>query len=241
MTTTLGALAAALLIALLAGVAAVGFTRPAAAQTSAGVPGMPQVTVQGQAQVAGRPDTATVQLGVETEATAAADALAQNTQQAQAIQQRLRDLGVAEEDIQTSAFSIYPVYGADGRQVTGYRVANIVSVTIRDLGAAGRLLDQVVQAGANSIQGISFSVSDPKALLGQAREQAMQDARARAESLARAGDRTLGAVLVISEGVAQPPVYPVMLRADAAQAADVPLQPGEQQFSVDVQVTYALQ
>lgn len=237
--STLAIIAAVLLVAVLAGVAGALYARPAVAQTSVGVPGMRQVTVPGRGEVAGRPDTASVQIGVETQAATAAEALAQNTQQAQAVVQKLKDLGVAEKDIQTSNFSIFPVYGADGRQVEGYRVANSVTVTVRELGGAGALLDQVVQAGANSVYGISFSVADPQALLDQAREQAVADARARAELLAKASGASLGQVLVISEGGAAPPV-PMPMRAEVAQDAAVPVQPGEQTFGVDVQVTFEL-
>ncbi|HWQ11385.1 MAG TPA: SIMPL domain-containing protein [Roseiflexaceae bacterium] len=234
--------ATTLLLAVLAGVVGVLYARPATAQSAIGVGGMRQVTVQGHAEVRGRPDTATVQIGVETEAPTAAEALAQNSQQAQAIQQKLVDLGVAEKDIQTSTFNIFPVYGEDGRQIRGYHVSNAVSVTIRDLDQAGGLLDQVVQAGANSITGISFSVSDPKALLDQARQQAMQDARSRADLLARAGGASLGQVLVINESAALPPPIPMgKIQAEVAQGMPVPIQPGEQTLSVDLQVTYSLQ
>lgn len=229
--------AAALLLALLAGVAGAMIARPAAAQTS-GAP-VRQVTVQGHGQAAGSPDTATVQIGVETQAPTAAEALAQNNAQAAALIQKLRDLGVTEKDIQTANVSVGAVYGPDGRQVEGYRVANSVSVTIRDLAGAGALLDEVVKAGANSVYGIGFSVADPAALLAQARELAVADARSRAEQLAKASGGTLGAVLVVSEGgVAQPPI-PMMARAEDA-AAGVPVQPGEQSFGADVTVTFEL-
>src|SRR6476660_8095388 len=150
---TIGIVAAVLLLALLAGMVGLLYARPVTAQTSAGVPGMRQVTVVGHGEVKGKPDTATVQLGVETEAATAKDALAQNTTQAQAIQAQLVKLGVAEKDIQTSNFSINPTYGSDNRQVTGYHVSNMVTVKIRDLAKSGTLLDQVVQSGANSIYG----------------------------------------------------------------------------------------
>jgi hypothetical protein len=168
---TVGIVAAVLLLAVLAGIVGVLYARPATAQT-VGVPGMRQVTVVGQGEVKGRPDTATVQIGVETEAPDAKGALAKNTEQAQAIQEQLKQLGIAEKDMQTSNFNIYPTYGADNRQITGYHVSNSVIVKIRQLDKAGTLLDQVVQAGANSVSSISFSVEDPKALLNQAREQA---------------------------------------------------------------------
>jgi uncharacterized protein YggE len=239
---TIGAVAAVLLLAVLAGLVGVLYARPATAQT-VGVSGMRQVTVVGRGEVKGKPDTATVQIGVETEAPVAKDALAKNTDEATALQAKLKELGVAEADMQTSNFSIYPTYGTDGRQITGYHVSNSVTVKIRALDQAGTLLDQVVQAGANSVSSISFSVDNPDALLAQARERAIQDARAHADALAKAGGAAVGDILVISENIGAPPPMPLMMEARAAEAADgkaVPVQPGEQSFSVDVQVTYQL-
>ncbi|HEX5689656.1 MAG TPA: SIMPL domain-containing protein [Roseiflexaceae bacterium] len=238
----IGGVAALLLLAILVGVVGLLYARPATAQTNVGVPGMRQVTVVGEGEVKGTPDTATVQIGVETEGATAKDALAANTTQAQALQAKLKELGVAEKDIKTSNFSVYPTYGADGRQISGYHVTNSVSVTVRDLGAAGSLLDQVVQAGANSINGVTFSVDDPKALLNQAREQAMQDAKAQAETLAKAGGAAVGDVLIISENIGSQPPMPLMMAAPAAadQSKAVPVQAGEQSFTVQVQVTFGL-
>jgi uncharacterized protein YggE len=239
---TIGVVAAVLLLAILAGLVGLLYARPVTAQTSTGVPGMRQVTVVGHGEVKGAPDTATVQIGVETEAATAKDALAQNSAQAQAVQDQLTKLGVDAKDIQTSNFSINPAYGTDGRQVTGYRVSNMVTVKIRQLGQAGTLLDQVVQAGANSIYGISFSVENPEALLDQARKAAIENAKARATQLAGASGSAVGDVLVISENIgAQPVPMPMMARAGGAVADQAaPVQPGEQSFSVDVQVTFGL-
>ena len=239
---TIGVLAAVLLLAILAGVVGLLYARPVTAQASAGVPGMRQVTVVGHGEIKGAPDAATVQIGVETEAGTAKDALAQNSAQAQAIQEKLTKLGVDAKDIQTSNFSISPTYGSDGRQLTGYHVSNMVTVKIRQLGQAGTLLDQVVQAGANSIYGISFSVENPEALLDQARKAAIENAKARATQLAGASGSAVGDVLVISENIgAQPIPMPMMARAEGAVAGQAaPVQPGEQSFSVDVQVTYGL-
>jgi uncharacterized protein YggE len=236
-----GIVALLLLLAILAGVVGLLYARPATAQTSVGVPGMRQVTVAGHGEVQGRPDTASVQIGVETEAATAKDALAQNTAQAQALQKKLADLGVATKDIQTSNFGINPTYGSDGRQVTGYHVTNSVTVTIRNLDQAGALLDQVVQAGANSIYGVSFSIGDQQKLLEQARAQAVADAKARATQLATAGGAAVGDVLVLSENANMPVPLPMAARAaEAAPSSAVPVQPGEQSIAVDVQVTFAL-
>ena len=235
-----GIAAALLVLAILAGLVGLLYARPATAQGNPGVPGMRQVTVVGHGEVKGRPDTATVQIGVETEAASAKEALAQNSAQAEQLQKKLKDLGVAEQDIQTSNFSVSPTYGPDGRQITGYHVGNSVTVIIRKLDTAGALLDQVVQAGANSIYGVSFSVDNPQKLLEQARQQAMADAKARATQLASAGGAAIGELLVINENVNAPPPMPMAARMDAAASANVPVQPGEQSFSVDVQATYEL-
>jgi uncharacterized protein YggE len=244
--TLIGALAGALLIAVLA-IGAIGaalLTRPAAAQAqSNGVPGMRQITVVGSGEVKVTPDTASVQIGVETTATTTQEALAQNTAQANAIIEKIKALGVAEKDIQTSGFNISPTYSTDGRQVTGYTVSNQVSVTIRNLAQAGTLLDQVVQAGANRIYGVSFSVADPAAAQAQARDKAVADAKARADQLAKGAGATVGQVLVINEnvGAASPVPMAMMDRAPTAGGAPVPVQVGEQSYSAQVQITYELQ
>src|SRR5262245_26594844 len=97
---TIGVVAALLLLVILAGVAGMLYARPATAQGSVGVPGMRQVTVVGHGEVKGQPDTATIQIGVETEAPAAKDALTKNTDLAQTLQAKLKELGVADKDMQ---------------------------------------------------------------------------------------------------------------------------------------------
>ncbi len=241
--TLIGALAGALLIAVLAlgaiGAALIGRPTSAQAQT-AGVTGMRQITVVGSGEVKVTPDTASVQIGVETTAPTTQEALAQNTDQANAIIAKIKELGVAEKDIQTSGFNIYPTYDTNGREVTGYTVSNQVNVTIRDLAKAGSLLDQVVQAGANRIYGVSFSVADTAAALGQARDKAVADAKARAEQLAQQAGASIGQVLVITENVGSVPVPMPMMDRAVAQGAAVPVQAGEQAYSAQVQITYEL-
>lgn len=243
-TTILGVLAVALLIAVLAlgAFGAVVLAQPAQAQ-DVGVGGMRQVTVVGTGEARVAPDMASVQLGVETQAPTTQEALAQNTAQAQAIIDQVKQLGVAAEDIQTSGLNIYANYDNDGRNITGYTVSNTVSVTIRNLAQAGDLLDKVVQAGANRVFGVSFGVSDPKAAQAQARDAALADARARAEQLAQGSGAQLGAVLVISENIGSGPVVPMPAMArDEAQAAGapVPVEAGQQVIPASIQVTYAL-
>lgn len=242
--TVVTILAAALLIAVLAlgGLAGLLLARPAQAQ-SGGVTGMRQVTVVGSGEARIAPDMATVQIGVETNAPTTQEALAQNNAQAAAIIDQVKALGVEERDIQTSGFNIYPTYSDDGRQVTGYTVSNVVSVTIRNLADAGGLLDSVVQAGANRVYGITFGLSDPEAARSQARTEAIANARVRAEELAQGSGAALGQVLVISENIGAGPVLPLpAMMSDRAEGTggSVPVQGGEQVISATIQVTYEL-
>jgi len=208
-----------------------------------------QVTVVGVGEVEATPDTVHVQIGVETEDETAQSALAQNNLRTTDVISSLKQLDIDEKDIQTSNFSIHSTYDEKGREVTGYRVSNTVAVKVRNIDEddqkAGQLLDEVVQVGANSIYGINFSVEDPTELLEQAREAAMDNAKAKAQQLATAGDASVGRVLVITEniGEGQQPIMPRGLGGAMAmeEAASVPVQAGQQTFSVRVQVTFELE
>ena len=244
--TLIGVLAGAVLIAVLAigAISAVLVSRPITAQAqSNGVTGMRQITVVGVGEVKVTPDTANVQIGVDTSAPTTQEALAQNSAQTSAIIEKIKQLGVDEKDIQTSGFNIYPTYSSDGRQVTGYTVGNQVTVTIRNLAQAGTLLDQVVQAGANRIYGVNFTVADPAAVLSQARDKAVIEAKARADQLAKGTGASVGQVLVITENIGSSPVVPIAImdRAVVTGNSSVPVQAGTQSYSAQVQITYALQ
>jgi uncharacterized protein YggE len=118
-----------------------------------------------------------------------------------------------------------------------------VTVTIRNITQAGELLDQVVQAGANNVSGISFTIDDPSALETTARNNALANARQRAEAMAQTLGGTLGQVLSVTENIGQPPqplMYEGAAAAEAADAARVPVQPGQQTLTAQVQVTYEL-
>ncbi len=241
----IGTVASALLIVVALFVAAPQWQSTAAQAQSDTAAGVRQVTVVGQGEVKGAPDTAHVQIGVETEAKTASEALEENNVKATQIISQLKELAVEEKDIQTSNFSIHAKYDEKGRKVTGYQVNNTVGVTIRNLDQAGTLLDEVVKVGANNIYGIQFSVDDPTTLLEEARTKAMENARTKASQLAQSAEASLGDALYITENIgSQPPSpRPMMARGLGEQEmndASVPMQPGEQTFSLHVQVTYEL-
>ena len=145
----------------------------------------------------------------------------------------IKNIGVDAKDIQTHDFSIYPTYASNGTTITGYQVNNTVMVIIRDLANAGTILDQVVQAGANNISGLSFDIADPSKLQAEARTQAIADARAKAEAMASAAGVSLGDIMTINESVSNAP----MAMADAAA---VPVATGQQQIAVDVTISFEL-
>lgn len=202
-----------------------------------------QITVVGKGEAKATPDTASVQLGVQSEAETARQALTDNNTQMQAMIAKLKELGVADKDIQTSNISIYPRYDDKGRDVLGYQVSNTVTVTIRNISQTGELLDKVVDAGANSVMGIAFTIDQPNQLEQTAREAAIRDARARAEAMAQTSNSALGQVLSITEniGATPPPIYPMAEARMAADAAgSVPIQSGEQTINAQVQITFEL-
>ncbi len=138
------------------------------------------ITVSGTGKVTLTPDIAYISIGVNTQNASAKDAVAENNTQSQAVITSIKGFGVADKDIQTTNFSIYPQqqFDANGKQ-TGvtYMVNNVVYVTIRDLSKLGDLLDSTVSSGANNINSIEFDVADKTSALAQARQAAVAEAR----------------------------------------------------------------
>jgi uncharacterized protein YggE len=204
------------------------------------------VTVTGSGKVYLTPDIAYITIGVHTEGENAAEAVAANNAQAQEVIDALLAQGIAERDIQTTNFSIYPQQEFDSEgKPTGtikYIVDNSVFVTVRDITNVGDVLDAAVKAGANSISGIQFDVADKTAALSEARQAAVADAGVKAEELASAAGVTLGDVQTISEyttGGPQP-MYDMRAAAPMAEAASVPIQTGQMLLTVEVNMVYEI-
>ena len=201
------------------------------------------IEVSGQGQVQAEPDEATVRLGVQTEADEAGAALEENNERMTAVISATLDAGIAENDIQTEGFRLNPVYdsspNAQSRELTGYRASNIVRITVRDLAGLGELLDAVVAAGSNTIEGIQFEVSNEAELAAAAREAAMQDAQEKAEQLTDLAGAELGPVHTILEtGGARP--LSISVADEANLAADVPIAAGTQTIQASVQVIWEI-
>jgi uncharacterized protein len=199
------------------------------------------VTVTGTATIRSAPDEAVISLGVQTQANTAQGAISQNAAEMTKVLQALADQGVGKDDIATSWVSLYPTYGQNGMDVTGFQASNQVDVTLHEMGKIGLVIDAAVAAGANVSNGVTFQLSDQNQGVDQALTSAVADARSKAQTLAAAGDAQLGDVVSIQEGSAPSTYPPIMYASDsAAGAAATPIQPPTLETQVSVTVVWAL-
>jgi uncharacterized protein len=224
------AILAAAVIVLVAAFAGVG--RPEAARGDTGQPNT--VTTNGHGVITAVPDEATVTAGVHTQAASAADALAQNSTLMNRVVDALERANGT--DLQTQQVSLSPQTNEQG-QVTAYVADNTVSAKAK-VAEAGALVDAAVQAGANTVSGPSLGISDTDARYRQALGKAVEDARAKAEALADAGGFGVGPVSSVSEQSANAPV-PVF-QAAAGKSDATPIEPGTQDVTADVIVTFTI-
>jgi uncharacterized protein YggE len=201
---------------------------------------LPGITVIGSGTARAVPDVADWSFGVQSDAATASQALEQAANATRKIVDALRDEGIAKEDLRTEQVSLYPRTSDDGLSVIGYSASSSVSATVRDLGKAGPVVDAAVNAGANQVSGPSLRVSDNTAQYRAAVDAAMDDARARAEALAaKAGVRLGGPVAIVESGGGYPvPMYDRAVTAGAEAA--VPIEPGIDQISATLTVTFAI-
>ena len=205
----------------------------------------PSITVAGRGEVQVVPDLVAITVGVSTEAKTAAEALQANTEKMTELMKALKTFDIADKHIQTSNFSVSPqqVFDPSGKppKLIGYMVSNQVTVRVLEVNRLGSILDAVVKAGGNQVQGINFSVADPKPHLDQARRKAIADARNTAETFAAAAGVKLGSPLLITEQSVSPPrpMYAMGARM-AVASAEVPIAAGEQLIDANVTVTYEI-
>jgi len=199
------------------------------------------ITTRGIGKATGVPDTVTVVLGVQTQAAAATAALDANNSKAKALIGMLRGKGVAANDLRTSELSIDPTYADKTGQITGYQVTDTVQATLHDVSRAGALIDAAAAAVGDAVrvQQIGLSVGDDSPLRAQARAQAVTRAQAQAGQLATAARGTLGRIRSISEvpDSGSPITYAPAASASMADRA-IPIQAGQQDVTVSVDVTY---
>ncbi|HKY81097.1 MAG TPA: SIMPL domain-containing protein, partial [Sphingobium sp.] len=205
------------------------------------------LVVSGEGQSRGVPDVALFSAGVVTQGKTGSEALAANATRMDEVVKALERAGIADRDIQTSALSLQPQYSNPEQEaqlrarmtrepyvapsqpqpprIIGYEARNTVQVRARKLDGMGQIIDALVSAGANQVDGPSFTLDDPKAALDEARSEAVRDARSRAELYARAAGLKVGRILSISEGGGYYPVQPIVVTGRLAGGPSAPPPP----------------
>lgn len=221
---------------------------PVGSVSAATVLEQPHISVRGTGLVSAKPDLANLQIGVQIQNASLDAAQSEAATKMDAAMKQLKAAGIEDKDISTAQYNVEPVMEYRDNQaprVTGFRVTNILNIKLRDISKAGKTIDDMVKSGANSVYGLSFGFSDPSALMKQAREQAMNDAKAKAGELATLGGVTLGTPLAIDDsGANVPPVVMDAVReksmAGDMSVAATNIAPGQQEIRVDVSVIYAI-
>lgn len=201
------------------------------------------LSVSGTGTIYLTPDIAYLYVGVHTEDADIAAAIDRNNASSQALVEALIAMGVESKDIQTSNFSVwsYDEFDDMGMRFTNYSVDNSVYITVRDLSTLGALLNSAVEAGANSINSITFDLADKTTALTEARQLAMANADALAEELAETAGLSVGEIQSITYTEYYPsPYYGMGGGGASVESSSVPIQPGQMQITVTVNVTYGI-
>ncbi|MBC8141601.1 MAG: SIMPL domain-containing protein [Armatimonadetes bacterium] len=211
-------------------------------------PNKATIAVTGTGEVSVTPDIARITVGVQTRGKDSAVAAAENATRTDAVIKAVRALGVAQKDIQTEGYSIYPQFDYQKQPpvLTDYQVSNSVRITVRKLADAGKILDAALKAGANVAGGIEFDLSDPQKARDEAMAKAVKDAVRKAKLMAKALDTTRTLTLLeLSEGVAsdyqQPRPMLGMAMAREAKAAPTPIEAGQTKITVSVTARFGFE
>jgi uncharacterized protein len=209
-------------------------------------PQPPRIITSGEGQTRVTPDRATVLVGVQTRAVTAAAAASDNARRQRAILDTLKALGILPSQLTTQNYSVSPEMRFDptgaAPKVTGYIVSNTVRVELKALDQVGTVIDASLAAGANQIAGVQFSVSNLAEVRRLALSDAVRNARADAEALARAAGGTLGALIEMSSSspVYRPVMSQVQMRGVSNMMAQspTPIETGEQVITASVSATW---
>lgn len=218
-----------------------------APQAVASYEAMRTISVTGTGTASARPDMASITFSVEARGDSAADALAANSRQMRDAMAALKRAGVEDKDLQTTGIYLNTVNGRDenGRwteEIDYYEARNSLVATIRDVDETGDVIDAAVKAGINGLGGIQFGFSDDAGLMDEARREAIDNARSKAQLYAAAAGVDLGDLILITEpgSAAGPqPMYRVQMQAAEASPAP-PIAAGENSVSASVTLVYAI-
>jgi len=202
------------------------------------------VSVSATGMIEVMPDIAYVTAGVVTQDADTAQAQSDNSTAMNTLFDALESAGLTEDDIETIGYSVYPMYdyNEDGtRHIYAYTVTNTVRIAVRDLTRVGEIIDIAGQSGANTNYSIQFGLEDEDAYYNDALTKAMEEARAKADTLAAAGEFTIVGVLTVSEGsYSYYSMYETAALAEADYANETPISTGELEVSATVTVVYEI-
>lgn len=208
------------------------------------------ITVSGEGKVTAIPNVATVDLGTITEKSTVAEAQKENTRIMNEVNKKLEGFGVVKKDMQTTDYRIYPVYdylSTGQSKIRGYVVTQNLRVKVRDLGKIGDVIGEAGSLGANQIGGINFEVDEPDAVEQEARIKALQNAKEKADALAKVVGVKLRRVVSFEESVNEPqypqPYYyeKAGLGAADSRGAAPTVEAGSTEFKITATVTYEIE
>ncbi len=252
MTITLSRLSLHASVLALALAATPIFSTPAAAQPAAACCAQPvqptTLNLSAFGEVKRAPDMATLSAGVQSEGKTAALASGDNRARMARVFAALKAAGIADKDIQSSGLSLNPQWSYEqGKKprILGYQAHNTVTVMVRDLAQVGAALDAIVDAGSNSINGVSFGLANPEAALDEARRAAAKALQGKANLYATSLGYRVGRLVTLNEGGSYDPRPQPMMMAkavmmDGAEAAPTPVAPGEMTLRIDLNAVYEL-
>lgn len=207
------------------------------------------IIVSGNGKVTTLPDEATIQVGVENDGATAAEALDANSKDMQKVLDRLKAEGIADEAIETSNVVVYPnrYYDqASGQEkTTGYRAQNTVTVTFTDLALIGDVYAAMTEAGADTVYGPNWQLSEDNPAVTTALTRAIANAQVKAEAIAADQGVQLGEALIISESSVSQPYLAYAEKAAGGAAMDSsvtppPISPENMEVTASVTVTYRM-
>ena len=218
-----------------------------------------QITVTGQGKVYAKPDVAIVNLGVATQAITVADVTKQNTDKMNAVIEVIKALKIDNKDIQTTNYSLTPVYDTystpvpmmypqvpvstikTGTTLKGYRLEQNIQVKIRDFTKVGDVLSQSTAKGANLVGDLQFTIDNPDQFKKEARAKAIAEAKTNAQNLSKESGVCLGKIINVYENYFYPQAYSTNAKLGmgvAPEAIAPTIQPGQQEINVTINLTY---
>ncbi|NGZ03424.1 MAG: hypothetical protein CV090_10275 [Nitrospira sp. WS238] len=214
-------------------------------------PETPTLMVSETGTATHEPDTAFVTFGVDSPGKSLAEAQRRNSAIMSTVMDRLRDLEINKELIQTSSFTVSPHYRPPANppadspptspEIVGYVVSNMVTVEIRALDKVGTVIEEVLKVGANSFQGLHWGLRDERSARLSTLKQAAAKAREKAAVLSEALHVKLMRVLSVNEGgPIIRPASPMARMAMEASAGEVPVSPGELKIEATVTLVYEI-